>query len=130
VNVYIPKKLGVGLTVLFATVILLWSFTAAFRSGKNVAQSEFVLQTADSLATGLEYFYNDQGRYPSALEFMDQSIMVNYFTVFPPVEFMSQTCQSNFVYKRPTLKNYQLNFCLPKAAAGWPVGWSQIVKSK
>jgi hypothetical protein len=111
---------------LFMAVILFWAVSSGINSGRLEAQAQAVLQTAQNLSAGLQYFYSDQNRFPSASEFADQSIMLNYFSVFPPVDLISSACSQSFVYKRISPGNFQLSFCLPKPVSGYVAGWNTI----
>jgi len=123
----------VGLTVVVAAVILLWLLSSAYQNGKLYAQSEVVLKNANILTQGLEYFYDDQNRYPTLSEFTDPentAAMLNYFSFFPAPDVVSKNCQRSFLYKHDGPRSYQLNFCLPGAISGWPAGWNQTTKSR
>lgn len=114
------------LTVIAVAVILLLAAVWGAVLGKALAQSDTVVQTAKNLATGIEFFYNDQNRFPSAAEFQNNNLMLNYFSQFPPSNFVSSNCPESFSYKRLELNSYQLNFCLPRAFGGYRAGWNQL----
>jgi hypothetical protein len=78
------------------------------------------------LQRGFQYFYNDQGRFPTALEFSDTNLMRSYMTNFPPQQFVSGPCEKSLEYKSATSQTYELQFCLPKGKSGWPAGWSVV----
>jgi hypothetical protein len=116
----------VFLSSLLAAVILLLAVFLGASAGKQLATSETIIQTAQNLSAGAQYFYNDQNRYPTASEFADQNTMLNYFNVFPPQNFVSKNCSQSFVYKRTDDSNFSLSFCLPGAFGAYQSGWNTI----
>lgn len=125
-NLSLPKQIWLFLTVIGVAVILLWSILAGASKGKAVAQSQVVASNALALASGLKYFFLDQDRYPTALEFGDKNLMLNYFYLFPPADFTSKNCSQSFIYKRPSADNYSLSFCLSEQTNGYAAGWNTI----
>ncbi len=116
--------------VLIMAALLLLSLEVAWNSGKSSAQSKVVLANTKGLQTALDYFYSDQNRFPTAIEFADRNTMIRYATLFPPPDFVSKSCSQSFVYKRASKSSYTLNFCLPKSEGGIKAGWSQTISSK
>lgn len=108
-----------------AAVLLLVIFWG-INNGKVLAQAITVEQASKSTVSALNFFYQDQSRFPSSLEFSSQNVMLNYLTVFPLPEFISQTCSQTFVYKRMSNSTYQLSFCLPAAYSGYHKGWNTL----
>jgi len=107
-------------------VVLFLVIAKGLSAGQQIAQAQIVTQTAKNLSVGLQYFYSDQNRFPSAVEFADQNTMLNYFSVFPPADFSSANCSQSFIYKRLNDSNFQLDFCLPRAEGGYTAGWNVI----
>lgn len=103
--------------------VLLLSIILGAKEGQKVAQSEQIIRTGQNIFAGLNYFYKDQNRYPTVSEFSDKSIMLNYFSAFPPVQFVSGSCTASFVYKRSDSKNFELDFCLPTSLKNYSKGW-------
>jgi hypothetical protein len=130
VEINFPKKYWQPLTVLVAAVILLWSLYLGISHGRSQAQAESVLQNAAQLKKALNYFYNDQNRFPTAEEFADKNVIEKYAQNFPPPEFTTAACAQSFVYKRPTPGSFVLNFCLPASTGGFNSGWNQVTESK
>lgn len=122
----IKKRILQILTVLLAAVVLLLFVFLGWSSGKYFAQSGIVFKNALAVAESLDYFLKDQDRYPSALEFQDRNIMMNYFNNFPPFNFVSKNCQQSYLYKRAKLTEYSLAYCLERAVKGQKKGWNQI----
>ncbi len=114
------------LTVLGAAVILLLFIFWGWSSGKYLAQSENVIANATNITGALDYFYQDQDRYPSALEFQDRNIMMNYLNISPPFNFTSKNCEQSYLYKRIKPSEYLLGYCLPKGIGGQSSGWNQV----
>ncbi len=108
-----------------AAVLLLIIFWG-INNGKVLAQAAVVESTGKSVSSALQLFYQDQGRFPSALEFSQQNVMLNYLTSFPLPEFVSQTCSQTFVYKRVSNSEFALSFCLPTATSGYNKGWNTL----
>lgn len=129
-NFRIPNGAYQTLTVLVVAVILLWSIGAGWSNGRKLAASEQVITNADQLTRGFEYFYNDQDRYPTALEFGSEAIMSMYFKTFPPAVLAGGSCTESFSYKRNSANEYLLGFCLPAAAGGYQQGWNQLAQSR
>jgi hypothetical protein len=122
----LPHNLKIFLSSLLAAVVLFLAISNGIKAGNENAQSQVALQTAQNLAAGLQYFYNDQNRFPTAVEFADQNTMLNYFSVFPPASFVSSNCSQSFIYKPVNDANFQLDFCLARAAGGYSAGWNVI----
>jgi len=114
-------------TVIFVAVIFFLLLLSAFSSGRKTAQSKTVIKNAESVSAALEFFYSDQQKYPSVLEFSNKDIMLNYLSAFPEQNFVSELCGANLDYKRPSAGNYELYFCLPKARGGFSAGWNRLV---
>jgi hypothetical protein len=122
----VKTKAKVFLSSLLAAVILLLAIFWGAAAGKETAQSITLTKIAQNLIFGLQYFYSDQNRFPTALEFSDQNIMLNYFSGFPAVDFPSKLCPQSFVYKRVAADNAQLSFCLPRAAGDYGAGFNML----
>jgi hypothetical protein len=127
----LPKQITRILTVLAAAVILLLVIFGGWAKGKNQAQATLGLSNAQEIAKGLQYFYSDNNRFPSAAEFQDnRNLMLNYFSSFPPADIPSAQCPQNFSYQRPTPVTFKFNFCLPSAQGDFSAGWNQLTESK
>jgi hypothetical protein len=107
-----------------AIVVLgvLWGVVAGRRAG----QGQAVLAQAETLTAGLDYFYSDNNRYPSATEFQDRNLMLHYFSAYPLPVIKSRGCPQAFAYSSPNTKTYELRMCLPRAAKGFQRGWNVI----
>lgn len=104
-------------------VLLLWW---AFRNGQYAGQSRQTAKDANSIRQGLEYFYQDQNRYPSTDEFLDENLMRQYLSGFPPKQFPSPTCRATFEYVNQFRNDYELRVCLSKGVSGFNAGWNII----
>lgn len=118
----ILKIAGIVIFVLI-TVGAVW---LAIINGQKSAQSRQIVKDAAALAVSLEYFYEDQNRYPSNDEFLDQNVMRQYADNFPPQQFVSTTCTENYQYLNTFRTDYELRFCLPKGVAGYRTGWNTL----
>ncbi len=108
-------------------------FVAIFQGvsvGKNTAQAVAIVEMVKNISTGLDYFYNDQGRYPNLSEFADQNVMLNYFSSFPFQNFISNSCPESLIYKKNTASSVTLNFCLPVATGGYVKSWNTLSLNK
>lgn len=126
---YFGTNLYRTLTVLVVAVILLWTCSSGWSKGRKIAEAEQVLANADAVVKGLDYFYNDQDRYPTAVEFSSDD-MAQYFSSFPLHNFSSSECPETFSYKRNSATEYILGFCLPIESAGFVQGWNSTVQNR
>jgi hypothetical protein len=126
---FLKKYLQI-LTVAGSTVLLFLFLYWGVLSGNEKAQAQTVIQDAGQLVKAVDYFYNDQNRFPTAEEFLDRVAFGMYVNNFPPQQFTSATCPQTYVYKRISVTSYQLNFCLPANSNGYVKGWNRVEKSK
>ena len=126
---YLGNNLYRTVTVLVVAVILLWTCSSGWSKGEKTAQAEQIIANADIVVKGLDFFYNDQDRYPTAGEFASDN-MARYFSVFPMHNFASSQCPETFSYKRNSSTEYILGFCLPMAASGFQQGWNSFVQNR
>ncbi len=111
-------------------VLLFVAILRGATAGKEVAQAVAVIGTAKNITDALDYFYNDQNRYPHVSEFGEQNIMLNYLNVFPAPNFVSQKCPESFVYKKESSTKATLSFCLSKASGNYAQGWNTLSLNK
>ncbi|HMQ02211.1 MAG TPA: hypothetical protein PKD79_04080, partial [Candidatus Doudnabacteria bacterium] len=97
-------------------------------NGQRSAQSRQVVKDVSAITQALEYFYQDQNRYPAIGEFEDQNVMRQYLSNFPPQEFTSGVCPQSFGYANTFRNDYELRFCLSKGVRGYQAGWN-VIKS-
>lgn len=121
----IQNILVIGSGAIFALAVYL-----GISAGKNQAISKIVIQNAQQIAKGMEHFKNDQDRYPTDFEFSNHDLMGSYFSVFPPASIVSSICPNSFNYSGESATSYVINFCLPKATAGYVLGWNKIISPK
>lgn len=122
-------KLKQILTVLLVTVVLLLAVFKGYNSGKANAQSRIILNNAINLATALNYFNNDQERFPSAVEFSaegSRAVMLNYLNSFPPANISGGSCSQSYKYSRDAVGVFKLDFCLPSGVEGFNQGWNRF----
>ncbi|HYV33435.1 MAG TPA: hypothetical protein VE973_01120 [Candidatus Limnocylindria bacterium] len=124
---FFSYKAKVIYSSLLVAVILFLAIFLGISSGKTSAQSQTVVKAAQNLAQGLKYFYQDQSRYPTLLEFSDKNIMLSYFSSFPPQDFVSGNCPQSFIYKIIGVSITQLDYCLPKGSGQYAAGWNKII---
>ena len=112
--------------VFLAVVLLAFFVFRGLGRARETKQSETIVQNALAIAKGLQYFASDYERFPQALEFENPAVMRDYFSAFPPQEFISPYCPGTWSYARPASGSYELSFCLPKEAEGFVQGWNKI----
>ncbi len=125
-NFHFSNKIKILLSSLIAAVVLLLAVVGGVNNGKKIAQAKILIQTSKSAASALQYFYQDQNRYPTATEFENQNLMLSYFSNFPLPNYPSSACSQSFVYKRADPAAFSLSFCLPVASSGYQAGWNNI----
>lgn len=130
VNFHFSNKIKILLSSLIAAVVLLLAIVWGINNGKKIAQAKIIIQTSKNAVSALQYFYQDQNRYPTAVEFADQNLMLNYMSNFPLPDYPSSNCSQSFVYKRADAATYQLSFCLPTAEGGYQAGWNMMGNDK
>ena len=130
VDLQMKKSIGMSITVLLLTVILLWEIVSGMKSGKNLAEARVIAANAGQISQGLEYFFSDQDKFPKPIQFQDRNIMINYFSAFPPQEFPNKGCSKTFQYQQLAEKTFELDFCLPMAFQNSHSGWNKITASK
>jgi hypothetical protein len=116
------QNIVLGLVAVIFFLALFW----AYITGTRAAQTDAVLKNTEALTQGLKYFYNDHERYPTAVEFQDRNLMLNYFSFYPLQDIVGGPCQETYQYRSPSQKKYELSFCLPKGGKGLNSGWNQI----
>lgn len=125
-NLKLSKTFYAWFAAVAVLAVLAFTAFSGLNAGKRRVQANLVEHNAQSLQQGLKYFYQDEDRYPSANEFQDKNLMLNYFNLYPPLDITSKNCEQSFLYKRLSSQNYQLLFCLPEGAAGFRSGWNEI----
>lgn len=121
------KFLRYGLIVLLGILVLI-GFWWALASGSRAAKSKQILKDVAAIQEGLEFFYDDQERYPSTDEFADSNLMRGYLSEFPPQQFPSAKCSQTYQYINTFAQSYELRFCLPAAKNGYQAGWNTVKK--
>lgn len=118
------QNLLLGVIALLLVLGLWWAFVAGVRAGK----STIVLKNTLALQQGVGYFFSDQNRYPTALEFSDRNIMLDYFSAYPPQSVPGGPCTQSYKYSSANSKAYEIDFCLPRGAQGFPAGWNKVTQ--
>jgi hypothetical protein len=94
--------------------------------GIEEAQSRTVIMTALELEKSIDYFFQDNNRYPSNLEFAAQNGLGSYIIPFPPKQFATGSCAESYAYTNAQKNSYELRFCLPRSIKGLPEGWQRF----
>jgi hypothetical protein len=129
-NLVLVKKNTYTAAACLSVLFLILAVLRGAEAGKIRAQSRLVAGNARALSQGLRYFYQDQDRYPTALEFANAGVMLGYFNLFPAREFPSGSCFQSFDYKRISDAAFSLNFCLSGKISGLKSGWNSINSGK
>lgn len=116
-------KIAALTALVILTALLLW---LAVINGQRSAQSRQIVKDVNAIKQGLEYFYQDQNRYPAVSEFDEQNVMRQYLSNFPPQEFASGVCTESISYQNNFRNDYELRFCLSKGVKGYRAGWNSI----
>lgn len=110
----------IGLIVLVILLLCFWGTVNAIKS----AQSKSLIRDGQSIVQGFEYYKKDQNRYPFTSDFSNVDMLKEYINRFPPKQYLTATCETNFEYFSDSPESYELRICLPKGAKGLPAGWS------
>lgn len=111
-----------------ATVILIIVFLVfltslfGFRAGRDLAKSTATLNTVHATLKGFDYFFDDQDRYPSSVEFEDPNTLGVYLSTIPVPEFPSKQCPITTAYDTFDERSFTLSYCLPRAIANEVAG--------
>ncbi len=100
-----------------------------FFVGRDLARSEFAFKQVDALASGLNFFYQDNDRYPSEQEFRNLELMNQYFSGLPLSSIVSKKCPKPIAYRTFDRLDYTVEFCLPRLYAGLLAGSYSISKT-
>lgn len=122
---FFNKKFFLILTVFVLTVVLLLTGNFAINKGQTKAKAQASFYNLQNMVLALNYFYNDQDRYPTALEFSSADIMAWYLNKHPVEDIVSDNCASSFRYARMGPKKYDIFFCLAEGIEGYKAGWNK-----
>lgn len=114
------QNVFIVINLLIIGLLSWWGVVNAIKSAKSKA----LIKDGQTIVQGFEYFKKDQNRYPFTSEFGNVELLKEYLTNYPATERLTVTCEKNFEYFSNTANQYELRICLPKAAKGYPVGWS------
>ncbi len=98
--------------VLLALCSCLWF---GFKVGRDIARTKYAVKNVYEVLEGLEEFFLDQNRYPTATEFANVDLMQKYISNFPPKKFVQKTCTNGFTYATYRQVAFTLEFCLPRS---------------
>jgi hypothetical protein len=108
---------------LLAAAFILFVLALVFGifSGVNHGRDKATLKNLETINTALGYYHSDQGRYPTAVQFNDQKILVPvYLKDMPTPQNVSGACAKNmeFVYSQKNASEFSIQFCLKQGADG------------
>lgn len=115
-----------------AFVLLVASIAWGSYSGYRVGQSKATLVQASNLNDALRFYYQDQGRYPSADQFYNKNILTafSYMDGLPKPESTSGECSDykDFYYSQTSPQKFALTFCITRSAEGFSKGVHTITE--
>lgn len=122
-------------TTMVAALVLfflsaIWGIYAGYQYGKSKA----TYQSVSHLYDALNFYYQDQGRYPSADQLYNQSILTayNYIGNLPKPDDATGKCSEykDFIYTQSKPSDFSLQFCLLKPVGGYSSGLNVITEDK
>lgn len=116
--------------VILVTAVFLIAIFIGVGRGKAAAQSESALSQALELKKGLDNFFSDQDRFPTAEELTSENIALIYFSSVPDNASTNANCSQSFIYERSSLTSYSLNFCLAANLPNYAKGWNRFDEQK
>ena len=122
----VNNKISKILTVFILTVILLVVVLSGVKKGSSTAKAEATILITEQVMDALEYFYQDQERYPTVFEYGDFETISWYFTKYPIANFSSENCPETLKYIRSSSQKYELDFCLTSPVGKYAQGWNKI----
>ncbi len=125
-NISLPH---ISWQVVILSLVVLFLIAAVFfgfRSGQALAQAERISQQKKQVEIALGYFYSDQGRFPSTVEFLDRGAFGLYIDSFPVPQVLSSECAKSLQYQANSSKEYSLTLCSPAAASGVLKGITKV----
>lgn len=123
-----PSRLQL-ITAVVAFALLALSIGWGALSGMAHAKSKETYASASALYQAIQYFYSDQGSYPSADQVLNQQVLTLDYLNTQPVPFdVSGECSAypTFGYTRDTLQSFTLSFCLLQGVGGYHAGLNSI----
>lgn len=123
-----------SITLIAAVVLFLLSGIWGVYAGNQYGKSKATYVSVSHLYDALNFYYQDQGRFPSADQLYNQSVLnaYNYIGNLPVPDDATGICApyQKFIYTQSTPRDFSLQFCLLKGVAGYPAGVSTIKEDK
>jgi hypothetical protein len=117
------------ITSVVAFVLLALSLAWGVLSGIANAKSRETYASVGNLYQAVQYFYADQGSYPSVDQVMNQQVLtLDYLSAQPVPVDVSGKCAAypEFEYVRNSSQSFSLSFCLLQGVGGYPAGLNSI----
>lgn len=115
-----------NLIVIFSLTVVFIFFLFILNRIKTKQESMLIVKNSFVLKQGLDYFFEDNERFPTSREFLDPNVFGIYISPFPLKDFKSQECEQTWEYKRLSLAEYKLDFCLRSGFENYKAGWNQL----
>lgn len=112
------------ITVIGLTAFLFLAVFLGIKNGQIKAQTELLVFNFKEVQKGIEFFKQDQGRYPTQFEFSETKIMLNYFSLYPLPEMLNNICLENWQYKIYSPSTVEISVCLPDNLQTFKKGWN------
>ncbi len=106
--------------------VLLVVLFVAFFVGRDLARSNFAFKQVGQIISGLDYFYQDNDRFPSEVEFSEVNLMQKYYANLPYYSVVSKKCPSPIEYTSFDRLTFQIDFCIPRNYFGWMAGQHRV----
>lgn len=115
----------IALVVLFFLVLCIWY---GYKAGFAIAQTRFISLNTRALQKGLDYFYQDQNRYPTEAEFKNTELMKRYFVNFPVPNETIASCGPSITYASYRQLSFTLDFCIPRSTGNFIKGKNSVTE--
>lgn len=132
-NTMFENRIWQIVTVMCMAVIFIYTLQVAYINGKTKSQAETVIRNSSEVVKALDFFYADQGRFPSAHEFLEipeKNVLTTYMHSFPPRSYDSGTCSQSYKYEYVSAKSYSFSFCISVDSGAYHKGWNKTIVTK
>lgn len=99
-----------------------------FRAGRDLAKSSATLELTHTTMRGLDYFFNDQDRYPSPVEFGEAESFGVYMSQIPLPSFISKQCPVTTTYDTFDERAFEFTYCLPRGLGDQAAGVHKLTE--
>jgi len=123
INPALIRGIAIGIAGIIFTIVI--GFGA--RAGYRRAQSTVVFKNTGELVKALDFFKQDNNRFPTATEFGDQNAFGRYLTTgFPLKQLAAGDCNKSYDYLLVNPATYSLTVCLSSSVSSSPAGSHEL----